>query len=394
MRAGAPVRLIADDLTGALDAAAPFSRRGGPIRVTWQPAPAPAGAGALDLGTRDLESAIAFERMSRSARSWFDGSEGLAFKKVDSVWRGHPAEEITAALDAGRFGCAIVAPALPEQGRITRRGQQAILEAGTPRIVADLVRDLAAAGLDAAPAERAGPQTRAIVCDAEDAGQLDAIVARFAGGTDRLLWCGSNGLAAALARHHPALAGASAPRPQSPPPALGPGRAAGPIIVLVGSDHAISSRQAARLALAPGVVSRRLDVAAGRLDGVWPAGDRIVLLTLSVPAGMSRIAAGEHARQAFGATIARLPKPGAAIVAGGHTLRSLGEALGATGLAVQGELRPGIPVSAWSDGAWAGTTLVSKSGSFGDTCELVRLAGHLDRLRDNPAARSVREENA
>ena len=47
------LRLLADDLTGALDSAARFVPLVGPVPVVWSD-PIPAGTVAIDSGTRDL----------------------------------------------------------------------------------------------------------------------------------------------------------------------------------------------------------------------------------------------------------------------------------------------------------------------------------------------------
>jgi uncharacterized protein YgbK (DUF1537 family) len=53
------------------------------------------------------------------------------------------------------------------------------------------------------------------------------------------------------------------------------------------------------------------------------------------------------------------------VVSGGETLHSLCDAVGATGLLVQGRLVPGVPCSVMVGGKWDGVAVVSKSGAFG-----------------------------
>jgi len=50
------LRIVADDLTGALDTAAPFAAAGGPLPVRWNPA-AQGGSYALDTETRERSDA-------------------------------------------------------------------------------------------------------------------------------------------------------------------------------------------------------------------------------------------------------------------------------------------------------------------------------------------------
>ena len=112
------VRIIADDLTGALDAAAPFVATTGPLPVFWEmPSHRPLGSFALDSETRDADPSLP---------RWIDGFSGadLAFKKIDSLLRGRTVEEIAACLESGLFESALIAPAFPSQQRITRGGRQ------------------------------------------------------------------------------------------------------------------------------------------------------------------------------------------------------------------------------------------------------------------------------
>jgi uncharacterized protein YgbK (DUF1537 family) len=68
-----------------------------------------------------------------------------------------------------------------------------------------------------------------------------------------------------------------------------------------------------------------------------------------------------------------VPQPATLFATGGETLRGICDALGATVLTVDGEVGTGIPVSRMRDGRWAGTTVISKSGAFGDPSLLRRL---------------------
>ena len=113
------LRIVADDLTGALDTAAPLAALGGPLPVFWRrdAIPAAVTSFALDTESRDLPPAPA---------AWLDAfaDAGLAYKKIDSQLRGNTVEEIAACLASGRFASAVIAPAFPAQQRITRDARQ------------------------------------------------------------------------------------------------------------------------------------------------------------------------------------------------------------------------------------------------------------------------------
>jgi len=112
--------LIADDLTGACDAAVYFAMRGRRTVVPIAPGAAPADTSVIAISTdsRDLEPAAAREAVSAAAASRPIGSPSMLFKKIDSTLRGHVGAEIDAALTV--FGCdaALVCPAFPRMNRI------------------------------------------------------------------------------------------------------------------------------------------------------------------------------------------------------------------------------------------------------------------------------------
>lgn len=88
------VRLLADDLTGALDAAAEFVSLTGPVEVFWHgaiPDDLPANA-ALDSGTREMDAPEATD-IVRNLTRHLSGS-GIAFKKIDSLLRGPTIAEL------------------------------------------------------------------------------------------------------------------------------------------------------------------------------------------------------------------------------------------------------------------------------------------------------------
>jgi uncharacterized protein YgbK (DUF1537 family) len=355
------VRIVADDLSGALDAAGPFARYCGRFPVYWNVTRACSDAGplvGLDLATREVEVGMASERMGHAARALWSGWRGIAFQKLDSAWRGSPAAEIAAATTACDFDRAIVAPAFPRQGRITRDGGQWIAEgAGWRCAVDDIAAELRRHGLDAASESRASPSTRAVVCDATADADLDAIVVRHMGRSGRTLWCGTGGLSRALA-----MRTSERPVLQMQTPSLRT-----PVLFVVGTDHPVSAAQADALAAHPNTACRTVDVVTGsvRMAGPHPPHAMAVLIRFAVPAGAGRDRARELIEAALLRELADAATPGLVVVTGGETVRSLGHALGATRLDVLGEFSPGIPVSVWGDGRWAGKAVLSKSGGFG-----------------------------
>ncbi len=105
--------IIADDLTGALDAAAPFAMRGLKTVVALSPHGLPealaTGASVVGVSTdsREVDPDIARSRMG-AVLEGLPETVGL-FKKIDSRLKGNVAAE----LDMIGFERALVVPAIP-----------------------------------------------------------------------------------------------------------------------------------------------------------------------------------------------------------------------------------------------------------------------------------------
>lgn len=348
-----PLRLLADDLTGALDSAAAFATPQAPVTVCWRGQVPADGAIALDSRTREATAEAAGCAVAAVAPRLFARDAGLAFKKIDSLLRGQEAAELAAILASVEPAYCIIAPAFPAQGRVTRSGRQYVRGAGADRPVAsNLAADLVRAGhvVTKSAAGDAVPDGISL-WDAETDADLDAIVAST-GHLSNVLWIGSAGLAAALAR--------ATDVQRSQAMAALPG----PILGLIGSEHDVIREQLARL----GARHVLLDAADRRADGDLMrrlAEEGIAFASIDLPAGTSRREAAVMIEARFADLLRRLDRPGTLVAAGGETLRGLCEALSADRLDVVGEIAPGVPRSILYGGRWDGVTVVSKSGAFG-----------------------------
>lgn len=344
------IGILADDLTGALDAAAPFASPALPVTVVWGAAEA-SGNFAIDSESRQLPPAEAVGRVMASLPRL--AGRDIAFKKIDSLMRGNTVPEVVACCAAGRFASIVIAPAFPGQGRIMRGGRQLLRdETGAWRpLAADLGASLRCAGFPATKLPRGkSPAGRGIfICDSETDEDLRQVSA--AGIEGPVLWCGTAGLAHALASprdgrrfttRHPAL-------------------------IVVGSRHPVSLRQVARLeADRTGVIA--VDDAEALAAPVAAVGARLAAgadaaLVFALPP-LSADNAHSAYRAVF-AHLAELPAPGTLVIVGGDTLFRLCAALGASRLDAVGAWSPGIAVSRFADGAWRGADIVSRSGAFG-----------------------------
>ena len=365
MTVATALRLLADDLTGTLDTAAAFTGLCGPIRAVWPPLHGPLPIRdlpsnlAIDSGTREWSAPAAAGLVAGLAQPLREA--GLAYRKLDSLLRGPWAEELAACIAVGGWRYVVVAPAFPFQGRQTWGSCQfAASDTGWIQVSGAITETLKRAGLDARRALVADGLVEGVaVYDAETDADLDRIAALAARTDQAILWCGSGGLAAALARHAPAVTDAGL---------------AGPVLGLFGSDRPETAAQLGacdphRLVLSADAPARAV---AGHL-----AETGLALVSLDLPAGTERGLAAARIAAAFARIADAVPPPGTLLVAGGETLKALCLALGTHALDVTGQVMPGVPRSRMVGGRWDGVAVVSKSGAFGSS-SLWR-----DLLRDN-----------
>jgi uncharacterized protein YgbK (DUF1537 family) len=362
-----PVRVWADDLTGALDTGAQFTGLLGPLPVLLQGELPAGGSAAWDNATRD--------KPWETARSGiplivdFLAPADLPYLKVDSLLRGHSLADLAATFTQGRYRRCILAPAFPMHGRVTRGGVQLRREpsGGWLPVAPALVDALLGLGVAArlAPTPDRIDGTGIIVCDAESDEHLARIARHgrqlIAAGDGPTLWSGSAGLAAALAGR--------------PPPLLRP-RAA-PLLLVTGSAHAQSRAQLRAFAdagIAPVIEAAAMPSHGPRALARALDQDGLALFTFRPPDGSDTAEAMRFIRAQLAQSLPALDPPGALIVSGGETLRALCETLSTESLTVDGELRPGFPAARLVGGLWDGVPVISKSGAFGDTQCLIDLA--------------------
>ena len=332
------LHVLADDLTGALDSTAPFARSDRSLAVVWHQEYAGRSATAIDSASREASEAESARR-HRDLAAWLF-SASLPFKKIDSLLRGHVVADVAALATAAPDCRLVIAPAFPHQGRVTREGRQWRHGEAEP-VGPDLSAELLRRGLS--------PDRGTAVRDAATDDDLDALVRCEAARPGPILWVGSGGLAAALARN--ALSRTVSARP----------RLEGPVLALIGSDHPITREQVSRAGEAHVVLAEDgagHEMVATRLRRGCPC-----VATVAVRG--ERQEAGARIARAFSRLLANCARPGLLFVSGGETLRGVADALGATGLRVEGALEPGLPVSRLVGGCCDGLAVISKSGAFG-----------------------------
>jgi D-threonate/D-erythronate kinase len=325
--------LIADDLTGACDAAVQFAMRGLRVRVSMNPGAEVEQTDVLAVSTESRDTGLG------SFRQTLDGLEGInpriVFKKIDSTLRGSVGPEV--AVTMAVFGCdlAIVNPACPAMGRL--------VEGGYLRVAGELgfvPRELAACFRG----DRF--QLRDATCDAD----LDAIVSEGQGSQVRVLWAGSAGLAAALAR---AIAnGAARTLAFSPAP---------PIFCL-GSNHAVTLEQQHRLIDERAAVLFTDESATpDAIAAAWKKGPVVL-----------RTRRGQTTAGRIRELLAPLRAP--LVLSGGDTASLVCRALDVRAIELCREVAPGIPYGILHGGPFDGLPVATKSGGFGCPDALMQVA--------------------
>lgn len=330
--------IIADDLTGAFDAAAPFAGRGLKTMVALRPEDLPAalasGAAVVAVCTRSREipAAEAVARMVQVAALLPPAAQ--VFKKVDSRLKGHVAAEL-AALSPDAL---LVAPAIPDFGRVVADGAVVGFGVDTPIPVAAVLGDLAA---------------RAIVPDTATPEEMDAALAAAPAGA---LLVGARGLAEALARAMTGQAAALAPRP-----------AAGRALMVVGSRDPITVAQVQALR-AKGADWR------GAPNGMLADRRPCTALTLvqALPGEVAATGEAVSAALAEGVHPAMTEGAEALFLTGGATAEAVTDAMALGPVRLVGEVLPGVPLAMAGDRA-----VIVKSGGFGGDDTLTRLAAIL-----------------
>lgn len=383
------IAILADDLTSAGDGAAPFRQAGHDARILLtSTASVPrhtVGVSAVDLGSRVLDEETAASRTRRAARL-FAGS-GLLFKTVDSTLRGHVAAEVRAAWEGSRRRVVVIAPAFPAEGRVTVEGVQYVR--GVPVHESDYARDpvhpVRCSDLAMLfPEAVLGRPDRAaelpelvgngglIVYSAVEDGDLDRLVAAVPR-LDEVLWVGSPGLAAALARRCARATGSAA---SLPAPARRP-------LIVVGSTNPATRRQLAELRTSVDVQGVTVGVDPGPAVETL-RGMTAPVLTLQTPDERHTPQTAQVLARSQAAVVRALTDDhtvDALVITGGETATRVLQPLGATGIDLLDEPEPGV-VRGSLIGRLPLSVLI-KAGGFGDDAMLLRLC-HLIRHRPHP----------
>jgi uncharacterized protein YgbK (DUF1537 family) len=335
--------ILADDLTGALDTAAPFAARGmhAQVALTIDAIEEAVREGpdvvSINLGSRELTADMA-RRLTIAALAALPTGIRL-FKKVDSRLKGH----IAAELDALPFRAALAAPAIPDFGRVVKAGH------------------VHGFGVDApiSLAEALGPHaTRATIPDISDQDEMRAWLARSEeAGVDLLI--GARGLAEALAERLSGRATGSMVE-----------IADGPALFVIGSRDPITLAQVD--ALKASFDPHYLPALNGRLAEAIADGNAITLVQ-AVP-GEEPATSQEVSHALAQSVFSGLARASTLLLSGGETAQAVLDKMEIRRFRLLGECLPGLGLAHAQ-----GHCIIAKSGGFGQPDALSRIAGQILR---------------
>jgi uncharacterized protein YgbK (DUF1537 family) len=321
--------------------------------------------------TRDVPPAQLPGDLAASA-AWLRGA-ALPFKKVDSLLRGNTFHELRWLAASGGFEQLVFAPALPAQGRYMVAERLWRGEPGGDPVSAQAMGDTVRAALMSGPWPA---PCRLLIPEVRSDADLDrCAAAALALGGPRTLWCGSAGLAVAIARHLPGAAHRAEGAPSGVPDSTW----------VIGASHQpVTRRQWAQVQAAhpQALTVRHGDPAALAAACAELAQARVplALLDLSPLQAMTADAAAQLLQQQV-RQLAQIARPPARLlVLGGDTARALASATGVRQMRAGRPLRPGWGQAQWQGGRWDGIWMDCRSGAFGDDHDLLA-ALQLVRLR-------------
>jgi uncharacterized protein YgbK (DUF1537 family) len=398
--------IIADDLTGAADTGAPFALAGFTTTIVFgTTVPRDTDVLVVNTNSRGLSGSDAAEANRTAVQRWVspegDSARGWVYKKIDSALRGHPAAELAAVMDAMGTSRALVAPALPAEGRSTVGGRQFLdgipLEDtpfGAQGVTSDLIGlftphaqgktvplDLATVrqGSMAIAEFLNGIERGVVIADAETNDDLAALAQAIALSGVSLL-AGTAGLARQVAG---ALDGAGGESPLRPASAPGQGT-----LIVAGSRDQVTANQVDHLrehgipivTLAAHHLDGHLLEAevlvplAERLEG----GESVVLTTVGLHSPMHGPGKVRGRLATIVATPAIRSNLGGLVLTGGDVAMGILQELTITELRLGGEVRPALPWTVGHFAAGSSLPVVTKAGSFGEADALLAC---LDLLR-------------
>jgi len=425
--------IIADDLTGANDTGAQFARQGLATVVSLDTIADERLFRAADVIVVNTDSrlsspSVAYNRVRTAAEFLKTAGVQYVYKKVDSALRGNIGTEVDAVMDVYDCRVALVVPAFPANGRITVNGHQLlqskplsetemaadplcpVTESHVPTLLAAQSRrsighvDMHTVSMGVSALRNAfdsmiSSGKEIIVVDAVTGKDLNDISQAISELDCAFLAVGSAGLAAELpaslslvphtceTTQHDSRSGVVVVNGSMSPVAreqveyashslnLGIIRIDVDCILAMQDDFDCRSMQHyAREASA--LLEKGCDIAVCLRTGATTE----QAVAPNEKSGTERTEISRKIARYLGLVVAeilRLHSPFGLVLTGGDTALAVCNSLGACGIALSGEIIPGVPVGHLIDGLEPGLTVVTKAGSFGEVDTISRAIRYL-----------------
>jgi uncharacterized protein YgbK (DUF1537 family) len=347
------ILVLADDMTGALEAGAKFSACGIEALVSAVPIPLQQDkAVVFDTETRHLSTSAAAREVTRFVRLCGPAAPLFIFKKTDSTLRGNIAAELEALSVLFPAWSIGFAPAYPILGRTVQAG--VLYVHGIPVAQTEFARDILNPVTSSHVASLFSTNHRCTIFDGSCDAHLHEAARAILNNPAMRIAAGSAALAEAIARI------VAVPRTNTPELPL-----IRKCLVLNGSRHSLASIQ-----------MEHADA-----DG-W---------TTVVPTPNAEMDAKSFARENAQHAIAevQMQQPDAVMVIGGDTAFAVVESLGFPPMASLREIVPGVPVTRISAEALAAVLpgrkrdlyFITKAGGFGDPDVLAQVRSELNHVQ-------------
>ena len=408
--------IIADDLTGANDTAVQFAKYGINSCVWLNFAKKDllsetAEVIVFDTDSRDITPSAAYDKVEKVCQNLYHRGVRNVYKKIDSTLRGNLGTEIEAAAAVLNPDIVVIAPAFPQNNRITVGGYHlinqipvsltefardpktpvtesrisALLQQQTKCKIGSMPLNVVMQGTGAIQEHIANSLAQGekwIVFDAVLDEHLQAI-AMAVQDYGNILWGGSAGLAERLLKLYDWTL--CSPRSIS--------RVQGPVLFVAGSVSQITRRQISFLLQQSATQLVKLDVpnvlshkdreitrcitaakallAAGRdvvIASAIDVGDVDRAVAAGMHYGFNKIQVSDQTAVALGviaADLSKLPLAGM-VLTGGDTAVHVCRALGVEAIEILDEVAVGMPLGKLIGEDVNGLKVVTKAGAFGD----------------------------
>lgn len=387
--------IIADDLTGACDAAVPWALRGWRTWVTWRPTDlgdSSAEGIGICTNSRTDDPTIAANAARHAARSLQQRRVARILKKIDSTLKGNWVHETLAVLDELSRSAAVIAPAFPTMGRRIVNGKLRLsttASSESPSVLVTL-RDqcgLAACHVSCHDLRKGATNladfvalrcdgTRVFVVDSEVDADLDVVAESVELLGERVLPVGSAGLAASLARLANRPAGGtrrSSHQSEMARAVILPSSSSLPVVLFVGSTNPQTDAQVNALGSAESTGEYDMSrVSMAEFGAGLKCGKHLIV---RIGWDKGHLLVMDHVLEAC-------QREGVAgfVLTGGDTAQLFCDRAAARGIWIEGEIASGIPWGRISGGPFDRQLVATKAGGFGEPDALLRMVSFVSGL--------------